>query len=250
MKTKTIFKTLALLFLTFCLSNCNKEDFDPFPEGTSALRMMNEDNGKTLLGNSDVYITTGGNFKSGQFPILDMGERKGISDIDMPDFINMAPEVAVIPNHGYVVLENIYDIHTFKSQTKAIAEKSQVYRVFVDSWIQDKDGNNVGANVYFLLGKPCENGVIPVWGTNIGTLEWNYVEDKSTDFRISLKSYRKGEIEIEFISNELDEFLCYSINDGSIDFSLKNNNFNDGDYKLCIRCGNVYSEVVVTVVHS
>ena len=53
------------------------------------------------------------------FKVLDLPEEnpfseKGISDIDMPDFINMAPEVAVIPNHGYVVLENIYDIHTFK----------------------------------------------------------------------------------------------------------------------------------------
>ena len=64
MKTKTILG-ICLSLCVWSFAGCgDDETIDIFPEGTASLRMMNEDNGKTLLGNSDVYITNAGNFKT------------------------------------------------------------------------------------------------------------------------------------------------------------------------------------------
>ena len=74
MKTKTILG-ICLSLCVWSFAGCgDDETIDIFPEGTASLRMMNEDNGKTLLGNSDVYITNAGNFKSDQFPLFDVVE--------------------------------------------------------------------------------------------------------------------------------------------------------------------------------
>ena len=54
---------------------------------------MDEDNEGTTLGNSNVYMTSSGNFKSYNLPMLDCGEKSGIGDIGLPGFTNMAPEV-------------------------------------------------------------------------------------------------------------------------------------------------------------
>ena len=70
------------------------------------IKMMDVDNGGTTLGNSNVYMTSSGNFKSNNLPILDCGKKCGIGDIGLPDFTNMAPEVAVIPGHGYVICDS------------------------------------------------------------------------------------------------------------------------------------------------
>lgn len=83
------------------------------------IKMMDEDNGGTTLGNSNVYMTSSGNFKSNNLPILDCGKKSEIGDIGLPDFTNMAPEVAVIPGHGYVICD--YDnVKEFPSRKKAI----------------------------------------------------------------------------------------------------------------------------------
>lgn len=80
MRTEKLFGILTLFLCVFCIGSCSddNEDLNPFPEGTSSLRMMNENNGKVTLGNSDVYITNEGNFKSDNFPIFDMGKKQGI----------------------------------------------------------------------------------------------------------------------------------------------------------------------------
>ena len=67
MRTEKLFGILTLFLCVFCIGSCSddNEDLNPFPEGTSSLRMMNENNGKVTLGNSDVYITNEGNFQYG-----------------------------------------------------------------------------------------------------------------------------------------------------------------------------------------
>lgn len=238
---------LALMTCAFCVMSCNKDDeeIDLFPAGTSSLRMMNEDNGKTLLGNSDVYITKEGNFASDRFPLFDMGEKNGIGDIGMPDFINMAPKVAVQLKHGYVICSDD-KVHTFASKRKAIARDEMVYRVFVDSWIQDKDGNAVGANVRFLLGTPLsEEGALPAWGINIGSLSWNYEQNaNSNSIRVPLSS---NDAEVEFITQHADEYIAYTVDRNTLSFTLKNEWWPGGDYQLRIRSGQVYTEVTVTL---
>ena len=99
MKNHKLFGAIACSVIAMTMSSCGKSDkIERFPEGTSMIKMMDEDNGGTTLGNSNVYMTSSGNFKSNNLPILDCGKKSGIGDIGLPDFTNMAPEVAVIPD--------------------------------------------------------------------------------------------------------------------------------------------------------
>ena len=136
------FGAIACSIIALTMSSCGKSDkIERFPEGTSMIKMMDEDNGGTTLGNSKVYMTSSGNFKSNNLPILDCGKKSGIGDIGLPDFTNMAPEVAVIPGHGYVICDSD-NVKEFPSRKKAIREDALVYRAYVDSWIQT-DGKNL-----------------------------------------------------------------------------------------------------------
>lgn len=243
----SVFGKLVLITCTFSLSSCNKDNeaINLFPEGTSKLCMMNEEKGKTILANSDVYITKEKNFKSERFPIFDRGEKKGIGDIDMPDFINMAPEVAIQLKHGYVICDN-KDVITFAgSQKKAISEKALVYRVFVDSWIEDKE-SITGANVFFLLGKPVEDGVVPAWNSNIGTVSWNYEKGSSESLKITFPNSNSDDIEVVplFNNDESRQKLLYSISGKTLTLQLEDP-WGEKEYRLRIRCKRVYTEVIL-----
>ena len=187
MKRHYLFGAIVGSVIALTISSCGKEDkIERFPEGTSMIKMMDEDNGGTTLGNSNVYMTSSGNFKSNNLPILDCGKKSGIGDIGLPDFTNMAPEVAVIPGHGYVICDSD-NVKEFPSRKKAIREDALVYRAYVDSWIQT-DGKNVGANVYFLLGSPLERGQMPEMDSDLGTLAFDLVSHKSNSISVKLPS--------------------------------------------------------------
>lgn len=244
MKKMTFFA--GLLLCALCLTACsNDDDIDLFPEGTASLRMMNEDNGRTLLGNSDVYITKDGNFSSDQYPLFDMGERKGIGDINMPDFTNMAPSVAVEPGHGYVVC-NANDVRFFSdSRTYAIAENANVYRIYVDTWIRDQEDNITGANVRFLLGKPLEDGM-PAWGSSIGTTTCvlSNAGDEFIPVNVELPS---DDIEVVYLDGG-EGNLAHTLSGRTLTLVLKENFYFPDDaaeYKVRIRSGNIYTEVSI-----
>lgn len=241
MKTKTILG-ICLSLCVWSFAGCGDDEaIDIFPEGTASLRMMNEDNGKTLLGNSDVYITNAGNFTSDQYPLFDVGEKRGIGDIDMPGFANMAPEVAVQPRHGYVICE-ANDVRTFPSGKKAIREDASVYRVFVDSWIEDKEGNATGANVYFLLGKPDTDEGIPLWHSEIG---WQYDITKGNPLELTLPS---DDIEVEILSEQENyNYLAYSMRGRTLVFRIEKDTGMDAVYQVRIRCQNIYTEVSLSL---
>lgn len=227
------------------LNSCDKEEIIPFPEGTSTLRMMDEDNGRTLLSN-DVYITTQGNFRSNDYLLFDMGAKNGISDIYMPDFVNMAQEVAVNPGHGYIICDES-DVRTFPSGNKAIAQDAAVCRVYVDSWIQDKDAANIGAYVHFLLGKPSFSP-FPDRGENIGTLTWDDNTDRSSYLSLPLPVSGPNDVEVEYLTFHYpEEEFNYTVSDGHVTFSLQYPPYSGKkDYSLRIRCNRVYIEVVVS----
>jgi len=244
MTAKTILGTFLLsLCVTAGFTSCGDDDIK-FPEGTASLRMMNEDNGQTTLGNSDVYLTRDGNFRSDQFPIFDMGKTRGISDIGMPNFENMAPEVAAQPGHGYVVCE-ADDVQTFPSGRKAIAQNSLVYRFYVDSWIEDKDKNITGANVQFLLGEPDEESALPAWESRLATVTWDY--DKGESATVSLK-FPTADIEVLPLGNTEDQDygLLYQVSGKTVTFYMEMN-WGLTEYRFDVRYKNTYSRVTVPV---
>ena len=233
---------MGVLLCALCFVACSDDDdIDLFPEGTASLRMMNEDNGRTLLGNSDVYITNEGNFTSDASPLFDMGPCKGIGDIHMPDFINMAPSVAVEPGHGYVVCNADY-VTQFPSGTYAIAENSNVYRVYVDTWIRDKEDNITGANVRFLLGKPTDG--MPAWDSTAGTIYMVRPTDRIEPVRIDLP---EGDIEVKYLGDDT-QTLTHSISGRTLtitkqDFYIPGSDH--AEYSLLVRSGHVYTRLTV-----
>ena len=233
---------MGLLLCTLCFTACSDDDgIDLFPEGTASLRMMNEDNGRTLLGNSDVYITREGNFASDASPLFDMGVCRGIGDIRLPDFVNMAPAVAVEPGHGYVVCNADY-VTRFPSGTYAIAEYSDVYRVYVDSWIRGEEDKITGANVRFLLGKPAEG--MPAWDSMAGTIYLVRMTDRIEPVRIDLPD---GDIEVEY-EDSADEWLTYSVQNRTLTVTMPNFYIPGSDraeYSLRVRSGHVYTQIKV-----
>lgn len=233
---------MGLLLCALCFTACSDDDdIYLFPEGTASLRMMNEDNGRTLLGNSDVYITSEGNFSSDASPLFDMGPCKGIGDIRMPDFINMAPSVAVEPGHGYVVCNADY-VTQFPSGTYAIAENSNVYRVYVDTWIRDKEDNITGANVRFLLGKPA-NGM-PAWDSTAGTIYFVRMADRIEPVRIELP---ERDIEVEYLG-DADQLLTHSVSGRTLTITMQDFYIPGSDhaeYSLLVRSGHVYTQIKV-----
>ena len=240
MKNCGIFGAILGSIFAMAISSCEESDkVERFPEGTSMIKMMNEDNGGTALGNSDVYITSSGNFKSGSLPLLDCGKKDGIGDIGLPDFMNMAPEVAVIPGHGYVIC-NSESVKEFSSRKKAIREDALMYRVYADSWIR-QDGKDVGANVYFLLGNPLERGQMPEMGGNVGTLSWDDENNKTRTIILKLP--------FEDIEAECDDDVVVCSTTGkTLSLALSWRPMTHaGDHRLLIRSGRVYTEVVVSV---
>ena len=229
MKTKTILG-ICLSLCVWSFAGCgDDETIDIFPEGTASLRMM------------DVYITNAGNFKSDQFPLFDVGEKRGIGDIDLPGFANMAPEVAVQPRHGYVIC-TADDVRSFPSGQQAICENANIYRVFVDSWIEDKEGKAIGANVYFLLGKPEADEGIPGWGSEIG---WQYDITKGNPLELTLPS---DDIEVEILGEAQDyNYLAYSMRGRTLVFRIENPSGLDATYQVRIRCQNIYTEVTLSL---
>ena len=242
MKNHKFFGAIACSVIALTISSCGKEDkIERFPEGTSMIKMMDEDNGGTTLGNSNVYMTSSGNFKSNNLPILDCGKKSGIGDIGLPDFTNMAPEVAVIPGHGYVICDSD-NVKEFPSRKKAIREDALMYRVYVDSWIQTC-GKNVGANVYFLLGSPLERGQIPEMDSDLGTLAFDLVSHKSNSISVKLPSE-----DIEVIINDKTPLAC-STKGRTLTLTLTNApmSYETGTWSLSIRSGRVYTKATVAI---
>ncbi len=243
MKNHKLFGAIACSVIALTMSSCGKEDkIERFPEGTSMIKMMDEDNGGTTLGNSDVYMTSSGNFKSNNLPILYCGKKSGIGDIGLPDFTNMAPEVAVMPGHGYVICDSD-NVKEFPSRKKAIREDALMYRVYVDSWIQTC-GKNVGANVYFLLGSPLERGQMPEMDSDLGTLSSDLVSHKSNSINVKLPSE-----DIEVIINDNKTPLTCSTEGKTLTLTLTRPpmSYETGTWSLSIRSGRVYTKATVAI---
>lgn len=235
---------ITLLACAAMLGGCKKEEsINLFPDGTASLNMMNEKNGKTLLGNSDVYLTEAGNFKSLSFQISDMGPKRGIGDIEVPDFKNMAREVAAEPGHGYMIYRT-FDILDFGRNKNAISQRAQVYRVFVDSWIKDENGEVTGARVRFLQGRPDEKSILPEYGSTAGKLTWDYDAGCSNTLSIALSSSDPEDTDIGVFTDNVN--VSYSISENKVHFKLIWP-AGPNEYLIQLRHKNIFTEFEIEV---
>lgn len=161
------------LVLAAALPACDKDDTE---NDTAAmqLNMMNENNGGTTLGASNVYINDAGNFRSLSCRLTTFG-KSGRGFNAAPAIDQTAAELAVVPGHWYQVF-NAGDLHTFKSGVCAVAVASTYLNVRVDEWIYDSDGIAAGAKVSFKECRPAA-GVLPEWESHAeadGYCTWRF----------------------------------------------------------------------------
>lgn len=171
MKTNYFFLLSLLFFFTPIFTSCNDEDDITEPAGAININMMNEDFGKTELGNSDVYIDNAYNFYGPSCSITSLGKKKGL-DNSNPLFNGLATKVAVEPGNAYQFFRDAA-VREFPSGKLALHIKADYYNVYVLSHII-QDDVIVGANVKFALEKAPRYD-LPEYDSNIGHI-------LSTDF--------------------------------------------------------------------
>lgn len=240
MRTKNLFG-LFLLFLSLVgFGSCNDDDIKE-PADAVTLNMLNEKNGKTFLGTSDVFINTSNNFQTYSCFIADAGPMSGLGANVAPQLNNLTKEAAVVAGHFY----QIYDRQTlldFPSGNRAIQAGTGYYKVYVTNPIYSGD-TMTGATVKYVLTYP-EVKDLPEYGSVIGTLEqvgesFEYVLPKGAEY--VLDEYWDSvanAFDVQTAGNKLTVSLLRTPNHEYGPY---------GTYKIYMRIGVVYTVVEVNV---
>ena len=241
MKTTHLPGILLLFFCVTSFSACSDDDDNKEPEGSVTLNMMNEENGKTLLGVSDVYINKANNFKTSQCFIADMGKTSGLGASTKNLLNNLSQEIAIIPNHLYHIYdENI--IHDFPSGNRALRIGSGYYKVYIEELIA-KENITTGATLKYILTYPETNG-LPEYETNIGTMhnigdciEYPLPKDTELSFSEYLDAHNIA-FDIQITDKKLKITQRQSTNSSSGPY---------GEYNIYIRSGSTFTCVIFWV---
>lgn len=169
MKTqKTVLLYTILTFISAFVS-CDKDDDNNEPSGVISINIMNEDNGKTTLGNSDVYIDKANNFYGPYCLISSLGQKNRLTNF-IPILDGVAPKVAVETNNAYQFFKNAA-LKEFASGKLALNITADYYNVYVVSQIKKNDAV-VGANIKFALAD-VPHFDLPEYNSNIGIIYHN-----------------------------------------------------------------------------
>ena len=167
---KSLFGILLLSICSTSLVSCSDDDDDDVkdPSDTVTLNMLNENNGKTLLGTSDVYINKSNNFKTSSDFITDAGSMSGLGAEIAPQLNNLAQEIAVIPGHLYQIFDGT-TVKDFPSGNRAVQVNAGYYKAYVVSPIEN-NGITTGGIIKYVLAYPDTNG-LPEYNSTIGSLD-------------------------------------------------------------------------------
>jgi len=156
----------AMVLLSLCACDDNPLEN---PYNMVTVNMHDEDNGRTLMGLTDIYITRDHNFYSpSEYYICDFGAVLDLGHVEeqKPDLSTVTNVAAVQPDEGYLAFRRDQSMR-FSSGKVAIASTASYYRMWVDEWIK-KDKLAIGAVVNFATYLPSSDG-LPEWGTVAAT---------------------------------------------------------------------------------
>ncbi|MDR1646395.1 MAG: DUF5036 family protein [Tannerellaceae bacterium] len=144
--------------------------------------MMNENNGMTELGNSDVYINNANNFYSQSCLLSSLGKKNELGNISDILLLGGTNTTAVEPGKAYQIFSK-ESIKKFPSGKLALNIAANYYNVYVVS--QMKQENTItGAIVKFILMDVPKND-LPAFNDNIGTL-LDYTNTNLSEITIEL----------------------------------------------------------------
>lgn len=234
MKNNIVLFALSL-FITLFATSCS-EDESSLASYTS-LNMLDENHGKTLLGETGVYINGSMNFRSDNWQIVDLGTSVSLPSGQIPNLDNLSNETSVLPNHRYVLCKS-ENVFSFPSHKNAYEIGCKYYQFVVSSFLE-KETCKVGAVVEYTSSLSDEKE-LPRKDTNIGELfglddqlsfdalgaEEYCFFGKSEDFSISLS---KGHLKVALRKSPNELYGPY------------------GKYIIYLRKGNVYTKVTFNV---
>ncbi len=229
-----MYKYLKYSYILFllCLVSCSSDDTDEFQDAVT-LNVMNEVNGKTIIGNSDVFLNKNNNFQSESWYIAPAGT---LDKEIQPDLVSLIREAAAEPNHLYC----LYDpesLMTFPSGKQAIFVGSAYYKLLVESNISSNESIQ-GAKVKYKSMIVSDNK-LPAKNTMIGSMlnvgdEISYNVGNATEYAYYHSKY-----------------FYISLSNGVLKIIQKDpiNKINGpyGDYDIFIRSGNVFTSLVFKV---
>ena len=164
MKLKSFFAVFLLTLSSMTFIGCDKDDELPDPEGNVTLNMMDEDNGKTLLGASDVFINNANNFRTYNCYLVDQGKTYGLGASFPLTLDNLSQESAVLQGHMYhIYAQNA--LRTFPSGKQAIYVGSEFYKAYVVAPITSEN-TITGAQVKYVITH-AESNELPAPGTTV-----------------------------------------------------------------------------------
>ena len=232
---KYLLSILGIACLGLASCSDDKEYYEPaMPDNSIALNMMNQSNGKTMLGESDVYINDANNFTSAQCGISDLGSR-GSLDAN-PNLTQVAREIAVTPGNYYQVFITD-DIREVAGQ-RAIPVDCTYYNFLTESWINDKDGNHTGAKVIYTECKPDTD--LPAWNEVVASMEVQLYKAVEHIFEKDVKIDDNYQI---YSENGNTDALEVRIENNKVTFISKKYSYDDYDVQLYLRSGCVYTRV-------
>ena len=235
MKTKknVSFFGMCLLIVSLAFTtSCDKSDDVQDPTDTVTLNMLDEDNGKTYLGASSVYINKANNFFSSSSLIADCGSSFGIGANVEPKLDNLVYEAAVVPGHLYQIFDKDAMVE-FPSGVRAIQVGAAYYKVYTVSRIKTDD-KYTGAMIKYVSEYP-EAKELPEVGLDLGN-QYGAIEidlPKGAEYYVDDKGY--------------DGAFDVSVVDGKLVVCTTGNSHGYGTHYIYLRLGSFYSFVTFEV---
>lgn len=201
---KKILLPLFLAALAFGASSCSDDDKVPGdPEGTVTLNMLDEQNGKTLLGDSGIYIDKGQNFVAAgtNYDLFVVGKTGGLGAVVPKSLDTRAEQAAVQAGYGYVAARRS-DQMEFPSGKQALRigdTRVKYIKFYVVSPLSQED-KTVGAAVKYAAVMP-ETYKLPEYGSTVLRIDDSNYDHLGQEVILSLPG---GDTEYKFIDDGYD----------------------------------------------
>lgn len=222
----------ACLFTTAC----SDDDEPNIPTDAITLNMSIGDNG-TTIGGSDVFINSSHNFTTSSCGISDLGKKGGFDR--NPNLAQIAQEVAVSPGSYYQIM-HARDIENVGG-ARAFSVNTNYYNVYVDSWINDKDGDISGAKVSYAECYPKDNK-LPKWDSTIEIDFHEYGSQYEYSFDNGLVADPYFDIYTSENSN-MSERLDIEVKDNHVTFTVSGTAYGSAEVVMLVRHESLFTRV-------
>ena len=187
---KKFFLPLFFAALAFGAVSCSDDDKVPGdPEGTVSLNMMNESNGKTLLGDSGIYIDKAQNFVTdGDCYLFALGKAGGLGAAQVKSLENPVPQAAVQAGYAYAAYRPgaMLIFHSGKLALPIGDSRVNYIKFYVVSPLSEGD-KTVGAAIKYAVVRPETHG-LPEYGSTVLRIDRSNYDHLEQEVSLTLPS--------------------------------------------------------------